>query len=116
MLSSEAQSLLLSSCQIEKCFFPLFVHSGVSLERSEKGDDADANEDSNDDEEDDVDSDGSDDEDDKRAAKPPMQSGPRKYTVLSDLTAEQEGDLTVQVKYIIFQRRCTHILNANIYL
>lgn len=59
-------------------------------------------EDSEDDE--DEDDEGSDDddvdtdEDKKHASKPPSQSGPRIYTVLSEFKGEQEGDLSVQVK------------------
>lgn len=86
------------------------------MEDSEDVDDSDDNEDSNDDEDDDIVSDGHDGEDEKRAAKPPLQSDPHIYTVLSDFKAEQEGDLSVQVKYFLFQRQCTHftdILHAN---
>ncbi|KAM9345408.1 nephrocystin-1 [Symphorus nematophorus] len=53
-------------------------------------------EDEDDDDEDSTDDDVDDDEDEKQALKPPSQSGPRIYTVLSDFKGEQEGDLTVQ--------------------
>lgn len=72
------------------------IHSDVSKEESE--DDEDDDEDSNDD---DVD----DDENKKRAAKLPPQSDPRIYTVLSDFKGEQEGDLSVQVKYFLIHKR-----------
>uniref|UniRef100_A0A3B4YE76 Nephronophthisis 1 n=1 Tax=Seriola lalandi dorsalis TaxID=1841481 RepID=A0A3B4YE76_SERLL len=64
----------------------------VSKEDSEDDDD----EDSNNDDEDDADSDGNEDENETRAVKPPSQSDPRIYTVLSDFKGEQEGDLSVQ--------------------
>lgn len=65
------------------------IHSDVSKEDSEDDDD---DEDSNDD---DVDN----DEDEKPAVRTPSQSDPRIYTALSDFKGEQEGDLSVQVKY-----------------
>lgn len=75
------------------------IHSDVSKEDSEDDDDDD-----DDDDEDTNDDDGDSDEDAKQALKPPSQSGPRIYTVLSDFKGEQEGDLSVQVKYFLFQR------------
>ncbi|XP_034537223.1 nephrocystin-1 [Notolabrus celidotus] len=55
-----------------------------------KGDSEDDDEDSSDDDDDD------DDDEEKEAGKPPTQSEPRLYTVLSDFKGEQEGDLSVQ--------------------
>uniref|UniRef100_A0A3P8RKS8 Nephronophthisis 1 n=1 Tax=Amphiprion percula TaxID=161767 RepID=A0A3P8RKS8_AMPPE len=63
-----------------------------SAEDSEDGTD----EDDDSDDDDDGDTDGNDGEDEKRAVKPPSQSDPRIYTVLSDFKGEQEGDLSVQ--------------------
>uniref|UniRef100_A0A3Q3W5S4 SH3 domain-containing protein n=1 Tax=Mola mola TaxID=94237 RepID=A0A3Q3W5S4_MOLML len=59
----------------------------VSKEDSEDEDDEDSN-----------DNDADSDEVVKRASKPPFQSVPRIYTVLSEFRGEQEGDLSVQVK------------------
>lgn len=54
----------------------------------------------------DGDDDGSTDNDEgRRAVKPPPQSDPRTYTVLCDFKGEQEGDLSVQVKYFMFQKQ-----------
>lgn len=75
------------------------IHSDVSKEDSEDDDDDD--EDSNDD-------DADNDEDERRAVKPPSQSGHRIYTVLSDFKGEQEGDLSVQVKYFLFPVEIKH--------
>ncbi|XP_036980006.1 nephrocystin-1 isoform X2 [Acanthopagrus latus] len=61
--------------------------------------DGEDNEDEDDDDDDEDESDDDDDDDDKeekQALKPPSQSGPRIYTVLSDFKGEQEGDLSVQ--------------------
>lgn len=77
------------------------------MEDSEDEDDSDDNEGSNDDDEDDVDSDGNDDEDEKRAATSHI------YTVLSDFKAEQEGDLSVQVKYFSLILTFLLILNCH---
>lgn len=79
------------------------IHSDVSKEDSEDDDDDDNNEDE-DSNSDDVDN----DEDEKRAVKPPSQSGHRIYTVLSDFKGEQEGDLSVQVKYFLFPVAIKH--------
>ncbi|XP_040906013.1 nephrocystin-1 [Toxotes jaculatrix] len=70
---------------------PSTAPGGVSKEDSEDDDDEDS-----DDDEDDEDDDGDEDEDEKQAVKPPSQSDPRIYTVLSDFKGEQEGDLSVQ--------------------
>lgn len=64
------------------------IHSDVSKEDSEDDDDEDSNDD-------DVDN----DEDEKPAVRTPSQSDHRIYTALSDFKGEQEGDLSVQVKY-----------------
>lgn len=77
------------------------IHSDVSKEDGEDNEDDD---DDDDEEESDEDNDDDDDEEEKRALKPPSQSGPHVYTVLSDFKGEQEGDLSVQVKYLLFQR------------
>uniref|UniRef100_A0A7N6BEL5 SH3 domain-containing protein n=1 Tax=Anabas testudineus TaxID=64144 RepID=A0A7N6BEL5_ANATE len=62
-------------------------------------DDSDDKEVSSDEEDDDVDNDGSsDDEEERRTAKPPLHPDPHICTVLSDFKAQQEGDLSVQVK------------------
>uniref|UniRef100_A0A671W7N7 Nephronophthisis 1 n=1 Tax=Sparus aurata TaxID=8175 RepID=A0A671W7N7_SPAAU len=63
----------------------------------EDGEDNEDDDDDDDEEESDDDND-DDDEEEKRALKPPSQSGPHVYTVLSDFKGEQEGDLSVQVK------------------
>ncbi|XP_041803806.1 nephrocystin-1 [Chelmon rostratus] len=70
---------------------PSAAAGDVSKEDSEDDDDDD-----DDDDEDTNDDDGDSDEDAKQALKPPSQSGPRIYTVLSDFKGEQEGDLSVQ--------------------
>lgn len=72
--------------------FKPFTCSDVVKEDSE--DDGDEDEDDEGSDGDDVDT----DEDKKQALKPPSQSGPRIYTVLSEFKGEQEGDLSVQVK------------------
>ncbi|XP_022608672.1 nephrocystin-1 [Seriola dumerili] len=71
---------------------PSTAAGDVSKEDSEDDDD----EDSNNDDEDDADNDGNEDENENRAVKPPSQSDPRIYTVLSDFKGQQEGDLSVQ--------------------
>ncbi len=76
------------------------INSDVSKEDSEDDDDDD-----DDDEEDSNDDDVDNDEDERQALKPPFQSGSRIYTVLSDFKGEQEGDLSVQVKYFLFLRQ-----------
>uniref|UniRef100_A0A3Q3WL50 SH3 domain-containing protein n=1 Tax=Mola mola TaxID=94237 RepID=A0A3Q3WL50_MOLML len=65
----------------------LEISPDVSKEDSEDEDDEDSN-----------DNDADSDEVVKRASKPPFQSVPRIYTVLSEFRGEQEGDLSVQVK------------------
>nr|XP_020457314.1 nephrocystin-1 isoform X2 [Monopterus albus] len=73
---------------------PSTAAGNVSKENSEEEEEEeDEDEDSNDD---DVDNVGNDDKDEKRAVKPPSQSDPRIYTVLSDFKGEQDGDLSVQ--------------------
>uniref|UniRef100_A0A7N6BJN9 SH3 domain-containing protein n=1 Tax=Anabas testudineus TaxID=64144 RepID=A0A7N6BJN9_ANATE len=74
---------------------------GPSAEDSVNDDDSDDKEVSSDEEDDDVDNDGSsDDEEERRTAKPPLHPDPHICTVLSDFKAQQEGDLSVQVKII----------------
>ncbi|XP_051815805.1 nephrocystin-1 [Acanthochromis polyacanthus] len=68
---------------------PSSAAGNVSKEDSDDGSDED--EDSDDD-----DDGGTDGEDEDRAVKPPSQSDPRIYTVLSDFRGEQEGDLSVR--------------------
>lgn len=76
----------------------------MSKEDSVNDDDSDDKEVSSDEEDDDVDNDGSsDDEEERRTAKPPLHPDPHICTVLSDFKAQQEGDLSVQVKYFPFQ-------------
>uniref|UniRef100_A0A3Q0S2E8 Nephronophthisis 1 n=1 Tax=Amphilophus citrinellus TaxID=61819 RepID=A0A3Q0S2E8_AMPCI len=67
---------------------------GPSTEDSVEEDDNDDDEDDSDEE--DVENDSSDDEDERRDVKPPSQSDPRIYVVLSDFKGEQEGDLSVR--------------------
>lgn len=57
----------------------------------------DSEDDGDEDDEGSDDDDGDTDEDKKHASRPPSQSGPRVYTVLSEFKGEQEGDLSVQV-------------------
>lgn len=68
-------------------------NSGVA-DKEDSDDDDD--EDDDDDDDDDDDSHGKDDGDGSTSKKPPSQSAPPIYTVLSDFKAEQEGDLSVQ--------------------
>ncbi|XP_041644770.1 nephrocystin-1 isoform X3 [Cheilinus undulatus] len=75
----------------------------LSLELSPPGPSAVAGDVSNEESECEEDDESSDDEgdvedaeDEKEAGKPPAQSEPRLYTVLSDFKGEQEGDLSVQ--------------------
>lgn len=70
------------------------IHSDVSKEDSE-----DSNDDSDDDD---------DHEDEKQALKPPSQPDPRIYIALSNFRGEQEGDLSVQVKFLLCQRQSTN--------
>uniref|UniRef100_A0A3Q0S2J7 Nephronophthisis 1 n=1 Tax=Amphilophus citrinellus TaxID=61819 RepID=A0A3Q0S2J7_AMPCI len=73
------------------------IHSNVSKEHSEDSVEEDDNDDDEDDsDEEDVENDSSDDEDERRDVKPPSQSDPRIYVVLSDFKGEQEGDLSVR--------------------
>lgn len=75
----------------------VLMYSDVSKEDSEEeDDDEDDDEDSSDD-----DADGNDEE----AVKPASQSEPLIYTALSDFKGEQEGDLSVQVKYFLFYKQ-----------
>ncbi|KAM4730467.1 LOW QUALITY PROTEIN: nephrocystin-1 [Anableps anableps] len=60
---------------------------------SKENDDNSSDDDNDDDFEEDLDS---DDADGSTSEKPPSQSAPQIYTVLSDFKAEQEGDLSVQ--------------------
>ncbi|XP_071336157.1 nephrocystin-1 isoform X2 [Trachinotus anak] len=75
---------------------PSTAAGDVSKEYSEDDDDDEDSDDDDDDDEEDADNDGDEDEDEKRAVKPPSQSDPRIYRVLSDFKGEQEGDLSVQ--------------------
>lgn len=75
--------------------FHVLIYSNVSQEDSVDEDD---DEDSSDD-------DSVEDEDERKAVKPPPQSDSRIYTALSDFSGEQEGDLSVRVKYFLFQRQ-----------
>ncbi|XP_030603978.1 nephrocystin-1 isoform X2 [Archocentrus centrarchus] len=68
--------------------------SKAQSEDSVEEDDDDDDEDDSDEE--DVENDSSDDEDERRDVKPPSQSDPRIYVVLSDFKGEQEGDLSVR--------------------
>ncbi|MEQ2295405.1 hypothetical protein AMECASPLE_013949 [Ameca splendens] len=62
-----------------------------------KGDtDNNSDDDNSDDFEEDINGDGKDDGDVRTSEKPPSQSAPQIYTVLSDFKAEQDGDLSVQ--------------------
>uniref|UniRef100_A0A3Q2E1A9 Nephronophthisis 1 n=1 Tax=Cyprinodon variegatus TaxID=28743 RepID=A0A3Q2E1A9_CYPVA len=73
----------------------------LSLKLSPPGPNSDNNDDDSDDDDDDdseedSDSDGTGTGGGSTSEKPPSQSGPEMYTVLSDFKAEQEGDLSVQ--------------------
>lgn len=101
--------------KLQSCFWHILtsvkcLDSNVSTEDSGDEDDEDSVEDEDEEDKD-------DEVDEKLAVKPPSQSDPRIYKVLSDFQGEQDGDLSVQVKtiielYSIFQFVFVHFVIA----
>lgn len=88
---SEAEHVV---CGIKVKYNLTFYVTCSDVLKEDSEDDGDEDEDDEGSDDDDVDT----DEDKKHASKPPSQSAPSIYTVLSEFKGEQEGDLSVQVK------------------
>lgn len=76
----------------------IFIHSDAQKEDVEDGAEDSDEDDSDEDTADKVDS----PKDESQASTAPPQSEPCIYTVLSDFTGDQEGDLTVQVMWCVY--------------
>lgn len=89
---SGSVALLTPSHNVDK-MTKIFIHSDAQKEDVEDGAEDSDEDDSDEDTADKVDS----PKDESQASTAPPQSEPCIYTVLSDFTGDQEGDLTVQV-------------------
>ncbi|KAK2824540.1 hypothetical protein Q5P01_021715 [Channa striata] len=80
---------------------PSSAAGNVSKEDSEDDDDDTDDDEDSDDDDDDLDNDDSNEEAESKAAKPPLQSDSRIYTVLSDFKGEEKGEMSVQMGDVV---------------